>query len=158
MTKIDKRGGLGLLAVVAFAFSSALGAACGGLERVNPADASVPDGAPPVDASVPDSAMCVYGTFAAKDDFGTGIASRGVAVSDFNGDTKLDLVVTSNATNTVSILLGVGNGAFGAKVDYAAGATLYYVAVGDFNGDQKPDLAVTNSAAATVSVLLNQCK
>ena len=41
---------------------------------------------------------------------GTGPVS--VAVGDFNGDRKLDLAVTSQASDTVSILLGDGTGKF----------------------------------------------
>ena len=37
--------------------------------------------------------------------------------------------------NTVSVLLGNGNGTFQAKHDYAAATFPESVAVGDFNGD-----------------------
>jgi trimeric autotransporter adhesin len=77
------------------------------------------------------------------------------AVADFNGDGVLDLAVTNNAENLVTVLLGNGDGTF------TAGANLTVVGpgvigVGDFNGDGKPDMAVTslNNTANTVSVLL----
>ncbi len=58
--------------------------------------------------------------------------------------------------NTVSILLGNGNGTFreapGSPI--AVGANPDSVAVGDFNSDGIADLAVTNSGATTVSILL----
>ena len=178
MTKIDKRGGFGLLRIVVGTVAIALGAACGDSEVTPPApvipvdasvpdsalpfDASVPDSAPPVDASVVDSApACSSDTFAAKVDYATGIGPAGVAVGDFNGDQKPDLSVANygaeNGT-TVSVLLGNGNGTFAAKVDYITGTAPGDIAIGDFNGDQKPDLAVTNNGSATLSVLLNQCK
>jgi len=79
--------------------------------------------------------------------------SNFVTAADFNADGKLDLVVSSEA-NTLSLLLGNGDGTFktgfAEAIDYAP----YGVAVGDFNGDGKLDLAVTNAGDNTVSILL----
>ena len=72
---------------------------------------------------------------------------------DFNGDHKLDLATTNATSNTVSILLGKGDGTFQAHVDYAAGSSPYGLAVADFNGDGKQDLAFASSGDNTVSVL-----
>ena len=93
-------------------------------------------------------------TFAASHSFPTGTAPDSVAVGDFNGDGKSDLAVPNNGDNTVSILLGNGNGTFAAKVDYIAGSNPTVVAVGDFNGDGKSDLAVANASSSNVSILL----
>ena len=75
-----------------------------------------------------------------------------MAVGDFNGDGKLDLVVANELSNNVSILLGNGDGTFQAAVSYGAGMTLF--AVADFNGDGKLDLAVANIENDYVSILL----
>ena len=77
-----------------------------------------------------------------------------IATADFNLDGKLDLVVANSGANTVSILLGNGDGTFAPKVDYPTGSQPMAVAVGDFNGDGVPDLAVVNQADNTVSILL----
>jgi hypothetical protein len=78
-----------------------------------------------------------------------------VAVGDFNGDGLQDLVVTNGNGNTVSILLGNGDGTFQAPQQVAAGIYPSAVVVGDFNGDDIPDLAVANpSTPGTVSILL----
>ncbi len=66
-----------------------------------------------------------------------------VAVGDFNGDGKTDLVVASN-TNIVSILLGNGDGTFQAPVGYIVGIACSFAVVADFNGDGKADLAVAD--------------
>jgi hypothetical protein len=93
-------------------------------------------------------------SFGAKTAFGTGDSPVSVAVGDFNGDGKLDLVVANIDSATVSILLGTGTGSFGAKTDFGTGSSPRSVAVGDFNGDGKLDLAVANVNSATVSILL----
>ena len=65
---------------------------------------------------------------------------------------KQDLAVANQGSNTVSILLGAGNGTFGSKIDWTTGSAPESVAVGDFNRDGKPDLAVANLGDNTVSV------
>jgi hypothetical protein len=61
----------------------------------------------------------------------------------------------SALANTVSVLLGNGDGTFGTKTDFGTGANPFSVAIGDLNADGKPDLAVANSGSNTVSALRN---
>ena len=77
-----------------------------------------------------------------------------MAVGDVNGDGKPDIVVANDDSNTVSVLLGNGNGTFQAQQTFATGTDPSSVAVGDVNGDGKPDLVVANDGSNTVSVLL----
>ena len=78
-----------------------------------------------------------------------------MAVGDFNGDGKPDLVVTNQGSDNVSVLLGNGDGTFQGRMNFSAGSGADGVAVGDFNGDGMPDLAVANTASNNVSILLN---
>jgi len=84
----------------------------------------------------------------------TGNKPSAVVVADFNGDGKLDLAVTNENDNTVSVLLTKPDGSFAPKVDYPVGNTPLQLVSADFNGDGKIDLAVVNSKDNTISILL----
>jgi hypothetical protein len=80
-----------------------------------------------------------------------------LAVGDFNGDRKQDLVLashygpgSSNSDLNLMVLLGNGSGGFTTTSPFATGS-FNSLAVGDFNGDGIPDLA---AAAGTLAVLL----
>ena len=85
--------------------------------------------------------------FAAPAHYATGSQPSHVEVGDLNGDGTLDLV-TSHA-NSVSVLLGTGNGAFAAHVDYPTGVT-GSLQMGDLNQDGKLDLLILSSSALSV--------
>ncbi|HYA23574.1 MAG TPA: VCBS repeat-containing protein, partial [Terriglobales bacterium] len=50
--------------------------------------------------------------------YAAGTGPNSVATADFNGDGKLDLAVSNNGSNNLSVLLGNGNGTFKAAVNY----------------------------------------
>jgi FG-GAP-like repeat len=77
-----------------------------------------------------------------------------VVAADFNGDGKLDLAVSNYGDNSISVLLGNGDGTFQAPQTTPVSTNPAQVAVGDFNGDGKLDLAVSSVANNNVSVLL----
>jgi type II secretory pathway component GspD/PulD (secretin) len=93
------------------------------------------------------------GTFP-RTDFTVGHSPSGVVVGDFNGDGKLDLAVTNEGDNTVSILLGNGDGTFQTQKTFATGLGPDAIVAADFNGDGKLDLAVANLTDNTVSIFL----
>src|SRR5262249_47367281 len=78
---------------------------------------------------------------------------QSVAVGDFNRDGKLDLAVANPGGNTVSVLLGNGDGTFGPRVDYGVGTSPLSVAAADL-GNGQVDLVVANHDSSNVSVLV----
>ena len=100
------------------------------------------------------------GTFQAPRNFDTGTGPLSMAVGDVNSDGQADLAVANfdfniRGPNTVSVLLGNGDGTFQAAQAFSAGTNPASVAVGDFNGDVRQDLAVGNFNSDNVSVLIN---
>src|SRR5262249_24550309 len=78
---------------------------------------------------------------------------QSVAVGDFNRDGKLDLAVANPGSNTISVLLGNGDGTFGPRVDYAVGTVPLSVTAADL-GNGHVDLVVANHDSSNVSVLV----
>ena len=62
--------------------------------------------------------------------------------------------MANEASNSVSVLLGNGNGTFQAQQTFATGNEPYAMAVGDVTGDGRPALSWPIKAYNTVSVLL----
>jgi hypothetical protein len=110
------------------------------------------------------------GTFQNHMDYSAGVPWA-VAIADFNGDGKLDLVAASGGEicfidpfgglhcrndSRVELLLGNGDGTFPSPSVYFAAQGVSSLAVPDLNRDGRPDLAVTNSVFGnTVTVFLN---
>ncbi len=100
-------------------------------------------------------------SFAPKVDFTTGLCPFGLAITDLDGDGKVDIVVANHFSNTVSILRNtsasgsITASSFAPKVDFATGSYPNGVAIADVDGDGKPDLVVVNSGSNTLSVFRN---
>ncbi len=92
------------------------------------------------------------GTFAAPKAFTVGEAATSLAAGDFRGDGKLDIVLATNLSNSVSVVSGNGDGTFATAPAFGSVGLATSIAAGDFNGDGKPDIV---TAGASLSVLLN---
>jgi gliding motility-associated-like protein len=107
------------------------------------------------------SGSVTAGSFATKVDFTTGSSPNDIVIGDIDGDGRLDVVVTNQNSNSISVFRNIStpgsitSGSFANKVDFTTGNSPYYIAIGDIDGDGKPDLAVTNWAGNTVSVFRN---
>ncbi len=81
---------------------------------------------------------------------------QGVAVGDFNGDGKADIVTTNaaQAGTNVALLAGKGDGTFQPPIQFPDLGGRSNLVVGDFNGDGKPDLAALDGYSS-ISQLQN---
>jgi VCBS repeat protein/Big-like domain-containing protein len=74
---------------------------------------------------------------------------------DFNNDGLPDAATGNVNDNTVSIVLGRGDGTFHPQQVVAVGAQPHGLAVFDADGDGDPDIATANTIGNNVSLLLN---
>lgn len=101
-------------------------------------------------------------TFLTQQTFSTGASPYDIAAGDFNSDGRVDLVVTNQNDNTVSVLLnttpaGSTTASFAPQQTFSTGSKPQSVAIVDMNGDGKPDIVVANHAQfGTISILRNQ--
>jgi len=96
-------------------------------------------------------------SFDPKVDFGTGVLPYAVAINDFDGDGKAD-IVTSNDNNSVSILRNTGSPgsiSYAAKVDFTTPTAPFFVSIADLDGDGKVDLVTPNNTSTSISVFRN---
>ncbi|MGK7955048.1 MAG: FG-GAP repeat domain-containing protein, partial [Crocosphaera sp.] len=78
------------------------------------------------------------------------------AAGYFNGDGFADLAVVNTISDTVSVLLGKGDGSFRKPTNFDVENYPWSVAVADFNRDGSADIAVANLLGGSVSVLLGK--
>jgi autotransporter-associated beta strand protein len=71
-----------------------------------------------------------------------------VLLADLTGDGKLD-IITDDASGSINVLMGNGNGTFQAATSFSAGAGSYCLAIADLNGDNIPDLIQANRSPGT---------
>jgi hypothetical protein len=93
-------------------------------------------------------------SFKAAGNYAVGNHPVAIAAGDFKGDGKVDLAVANSGSNTVSVLLGNGDGTFGRAADYKLGIAPAALVVADFNGDGRSDIVVRDMAGTKISVLL----
>jgi hypothetical protein len=94
-------------------------------------------------------------SFSTPASYPVGLVPFAIATGDLNGDGKPDLVVPNQSSNTVSVLLGKGDGTFQTAMNFAGAGAPRSVAIGDFNGDGKPDLVVPNVNGGNIVLLGN---
>ena len=81
------------------------------------------------------------------------LAPCALLVADLNRDNRPDLVVVNRYGNSVSVLLGKGDGTFYAKTDYPTCSLPYSAILDDVNRDGQQDLLVTSCFDHIVSML-----
>jgi hypothetical protein len=80
-----------------------------------------------------------------------------LALGDLNGDRSVDVVTANSRANTVSVLLGQGDGSLAGRQDFPTAENPVSVALADLNGDGRLDIVTASAksyANGRVSVLL----
>jgi len=93
------------------------------------------------------------GTFQTRSDYTVGNVPVSVVVGDFNGDGFADLAVVNNgfgSGNSVSVLLGRGDGTFRSGTTLTTGLGPTEAAAADFDSNGTLDLAVTSSRGVSI--------
>ena len=80
------------------------------------------------------------GTFQNPRTTSLGSSAGSISSGDFDGDGRVDLVIT--VSGSLLLLLGNGDGTFQSPRTIASGAMARIAVAGDFNGDKRLDLAV----------------
>src|SRR5205814_1174352 len=94
------------------------------------------------------------GTFGTARSVPTGSQPNSIAVADFNGDGKPDLVTSNSDSNNLGILLGTGGGNFAAATFVPLSSFPGDLAVTDLDSDGKPDIVVSAESSNSLALLL----
>lgn len=94
------------------------------------------------------------GSFNTGNNIATGVGPNGIAMGDFNGDSKSDLVTANKTGNTITFLAGNADGTYAAGVAFATGTSPVAIYAANVNADAFLDVITANFATHNVSVLL----
>jgi phospholipase C len=95
-----------------------------------------------------------FGMSPTAQDWGAGATPTALAIGDFNADGKPDIAVANASTNTITILIGAGDGTFNPGATITTGKQPSSIVVADFNGDRNLDLAVANLGDSKIEIFL----
>ncbi|MFQ5717894.1 MAG: FG-GAP repeat domain-containing protein, partial [Nitrospinales bacterium] len=89
--------------------------------------------------------------------FASGEFPKFVVVEDFTGDGKPDLAVSNSTLDTISVVLGKGDGTFTyPPIYHVVDEYPQGVAKGDFNNDGLVDLAVACRDKKLINILIKK--
>ncbi len=87
----------------------------------------------------------------------TGVAPTSVTTGDFNKDTNPDVAIANHNDNSISVLIGNGDGTSQDQIIYTVGIFPRSTTVGVFKSIEKLDRVVANYWEDSITILLNSC-
>ena len=86
----------------------------------------------------------------------SGSGPAGVAIADFNNNTRWDICIAEFGTGTINLLVRYIRARFLNETIYSISNSehIHSVAIGDFNNDNQSDIAVATSSGDTIGVLI----
>ena len=105
---------------------------------------------------LPLSSALVHAQFATVSTIRVGGLPHSVDDMDFNGDGKLDLVVSNSGSDDITVLIGNGNAGFSSSTvsPIAIGNTPVAILSLQIDSDNAPDIVTTNRFGNNVSVFI----
>ncbi|CAF4121645.1 unnamed protein product [Rotaria sp. Silwood2] len=98
------------------------------------------------------------GTFGSPMIYPTGVDSRRqyVITGDINNDHNLDIIIANSKHDSISMIMGYGNGSFSNKMLYSTGDGSYpsVVIISDLNNDNRSDLIIVNEGTDSIATLV----
>jgi FG-GAP-like repeat/Concanavalin A-like lectin/glucanases superfamily/PASTA domain len=94
--------------------------------------------------------------FAPASEYAAGDGAVSVAIGDLNRDGNQDLATANLYANSISVLLGRGDGTYLPGRAYRSGGDPRSIAIGDLNRDGSPDIVSVSADAENLSVRLNR--
>ena len=98
-----------------------------------------------------------YGTidFSSQSTLTTGGGPKSLALTDLDGDGKVDIATSNSSDASISLFRGVGDGTFGTPDRIALPGNTDIVTAGDVDADNKPDLLLAGTASSRVYTMRN---
>jgi hypothetical protein len=99
-------------------------------------------------------------SFSSPINLNVGGEPNALAVADFDGDARPDIVVANYNSSSVSLFKNISIGgalsaaSFQSKVDFIVGDSPYDVKVVDIDGDGKPEIITSNSGGVSLNINL----
>lgn len=88
--------------------------------------------------------------------YAVGTNPTSIAAGDFNSDGSTDLLITNVSGDSLSLLLGNGDGTFQDTTTLKMGNMPRALVADDFNGDGHPDVALANAGSEQVTILIGK--
>ena len=79
-----------------------------------------------------------------------------VITGDINKDNHIDIISVNSKSDSISLIMGLGNGSFASQKIYSTGNGSHpsAIALGDFNNDNRSDFVIANKGTDNIGILI----